>query len=88
MTRPNRRYGRFTVPAAWAHDYRTELLRVMGKCAVFRAEHLFFRDCIEYWAACDRFRLLSEGEIVPEYRWVFTDEGDFWCEEVLPEPRP
>ena len=32
-----RRYGRFSMPARWADEYRNELLRVMGKCIVFRA---------------------------------------------------
>lgn len=29
-----RRYGRFTAPAEWAHQFRTELKRVMGMCAL------------------------------------------------------
>lgn len=77
-----RRYGRFSMPARWADEYRSELLRVMGKCIVFRAEHLYHSDRIEYWAASDHFRALPEGEIVPEYGWYFTDEGDFWCQEL------
>lgn len=80
--RRTRRYGRFSMPARWADEYRTELLRVMGKCIVFRAEHLYHSDRIEYWAASDHFRVLPEGEIVPEYGWYFTDDGDFWCQEL------
>ncbi len=49
---------------------------------MFRAEHLYHSECIEYWAASDHFRALQEGEIVPEYQWYFTDDGDFWCEEL------
>lgn len=79
-----RRYGRFAVPARMADEYSSELLRVMGKCAVFRAEHLYQSDSIEYWAACDHFRSLSEVEMVPEYIWYFTSEGDFWCQECAP----
>lgn len=77
-----RRFGRFTVPARWAHEFRTELKRVMGLCIVFRAEHLFHSDQIEYWAASEHFRHVPLGEVCPEYRWIFTDEGDLWCEEV------
>ena len=54
----------------------------MGLCIVFRAEHLFNSDSIEYLAASERFRTVALGEIMPEYRWYFTDEGDVWCEEV------
>ena len=84
VVRRSRRYGRFSVPARMADEYSSELLRVMGKCAVFRAEHLYHSDSIEYWAACDHFRELSEGEMVPEYIWHFTSDGDFWCDECGP----
>ena len=77
-----RRYGRFFFSARFAHAYSTELLRVMGKCAIFRAEHLFDSDRIEYWAACDQFRNLSEGERMPLYEWHFLEDGSFQCVEV------
>lgn len=80
--RPQRRYGRFSVPAKWAHEFRTELKRVMGQCIVFRAEQLFWCDSIEYMAASEHFRHVPEGEIMPVYRWVFTDDGDLWAEEI------
>ena len=85
MVRPvaeARRFGRFTAPARWAHEFRTELKRVMGMCIVFRAEQLFVSDQIEYWAASEHFRHVPLGEICPEYRWYFTDDGDVWCEEL------
>ncbi len=76
-----RRYGRFTAPAQWAHEFRTELKRVMGLCIVFRAEHLFHSDEIEYWAASEHFRPVPLGEMTPEYRWYFTEDGNVWAEE-------
>ena len=77
-----RRYGRFTAPAQWAREFRTELKRVMGLCIVVRAENLFVSDQIEYWAASEHFRALLPGEIVPEYRWVFSEDGYVCCEEI------
>jgi hypothetical protein len=79
-----RRYGRFAAPGDWARDFNTELKRVMGQCIVFRAEHLFDRDQIEYWAASEHFRHVPLGEVAPEYRWFFTDDGGLWAEEVKP----
>jgi hypothetical protein len=76
------RYGRFSAPAAWAREFRTDLKRVMGYCIVLRAEQMFISDRIEYWAVSEHFRELPIGEMVPEYRWHFTDEGAIWCEEV------
>jgi hypothetical protein len=77
-----RRYGRFTAPAQWARQFRTDLKRVMSLCIVVRAEQIFVRDEIEYFAVSEHFRNLLPGEIVPEYRWIFSDDGDVQCEEV------
>ena len=82
ITSTPRRYGKFSFPARWAYEFRTDLKRVMGLCIVFRAEHLFYNDTIEYWAACEHFRDVPLGEVTPEYRWYFSSEGDVWCEEV------
>lgn len=79
---PSRRYGRFTAPSQWAQQFRTDLKRVMGLCIVVRAEHLFVSDSIEYYAISDRFRNVPHGEIVPEYQWFFSADGDVWCEEL------
>jgi hypothetical protein len=53
----------------------------MGKCMVFRAEHLFSSDSIEYHAISDHFRQVAEGEMAPEYQWYFNSDGEMWCEE-------
>lgn len=77
-----RRYGRFTVPATLAHQFSSDLKRVMGLCIVFRAEQLFHSDRIEYWAASEHFRHVVAGQVVPTYRWVF-DEGHPRAVEVV-----
>jgi hypothetical protein len=77
-----RRYGRFTIPVSWIDEYRSEALRVMGKCAILKAEMLYTIDAIEYWARSDHFREIADGEVVPEYIWTFSDDGDFGCTEV------
>lgn len=82
MSNDSRRFGRFTAPAEWAHEFRTDLKRVMGLCIVVRAEHLFYADKIEYWALSEHFRPLLPGEIVPEYRWIFSDANGISAEEV------
>jgi hypothetical protein len=77
-----RRFGRFTAPAELAHTFSTDLKRVMGKCIVFRAEHLFHTNKIEYMAASEHFRPVPLGEVVPEYRWIFSDTDGLRAEEV------
>ena len=84
IVRTSRRYGRFSVPTQLAYDFSTDLKRVMGQCIVVRAEQMFLSDTIEDQAISDHFRVLDEGEIAPTYRWVFTEEGDIWAEELKP----
>lgn len=80
-----RRVGRFTVPAFMAHEFSTDLKRVMGQCIVFRAEHHYFSNRIEYWAASEHFREIDQGGVMPEYRWVFSDTDGLRAEEVPPD---
>lgn len=77
-----RRHGRFKAPARLAREFSTDLKRVMGQCIVVHAEHLFDADVIEYTAISEHFRPIAEGEITPEYDWIFTSEGDMWAEET------
>lgn len=51
-------------------------LDVMSKCIVFRAEHLFVQDEIEYQAYCDLFDVVEHGEIIPKYTFIFSDGGE------------
>lgn len=70
-----RRYGRFSIPATWVDEARPEVTRVMGMCAIFRAEHMMMCDRVEYHAACWKFRPVPVGDIAPEYSWIFSEEG-------------
>ena len=76
-----RRYGKFRVPAELARRFDTSMKRVMGLCIVFRAEHLFYCDEIEYFAVSEHFRPVPPGEMIPEYYWVIED-GYPHAEEV------
>jgi hypothetical protein len=53
----------------------------MGACIILRAEMRYATDGILYEAYSFRFRELAEGEIMPLYDWVFTDEGDMQAVE-------
>lgn len=76
----SRRVGRFTFPVEWVRQYRSEVLRVMGKCAVVRAEQRFELDAIEYTAISDHFEHVDRQFVVPNYVWCFDANGHFWCE--------
>lgn len=70
-----RRYGRFSLPAHMVREGRWEATRIMGMCAVFRAEHMLMCDRVQYEVSCWKFRPVALGEIVPEYEWRFGDDG-------------
>lgn len=77
----DRRRGRFSIDASLAREFNTGAKRVMGLCIIVRAELMFNTDRIEYHALSERFRQLAENEVIPEYVWYFTHDGNIWCEE-------
>lgn len=83
-----RRFGRFSAPARMVREFHTDLKRVMGQCIVFRAEHMFDSDSIEYWAASEHFRQLPSGALIPCYCWVIAADGCMRAEEVDDWSRP
>ena len=80
MKTVNRRMGKFTLSAGDVQEGSPDVLRVMAKCAIGRAEMLFYRDVVEYVAVSEMFRELDPGEIVPSYRWIVSPDG-LRCEE-------
>lgn len=81
----SKRVGRFTMTTDWARQFSTDAKRVMGLCVVVRAEQLFHSAIIEYIAISEHFREVATGEVVPEYVWNFTSEGEISTKEVKRE---
>lgn len=75
-----RRLGRFRIAGVMLKNRPVDVLRVMGKCIVVRAEYLYEADAIEYTAISEHFAPLPEGFVVPTYRWVFQSDGHLICE--------
>jgi len=61
-----------------AHE---DLMRLMGRMIVVRAEQQYHIDGIEFIAMSEYFRELSQGEAAPEYKFTF-DYGEIRCEAV------
>lgn len=78
----DRRLGRFKISTHYVLTRAPIVTRIMGLCAIYRAEHLLAEDVIEYWASCARFELLSPNVIIPEYVWIVTVEDDVHCERL------
>ena len=77
-----RRFGVFRIPAQWVQEMRPEVTRIMGMCAVYRAEHLLMSDQVEYVVECWKFRPVPPGEIAPGYAWSFSEDGSVDCHET------
>lgn len=77
----DRRIGKFSLPAEWVKRRDPMVTRIMGMCAILRAEHKLYTDDVEYVATCWKFRELEEGCVIPTYKWTI---GDI-CEPVPAE---
>ena len=69
----DRRYGTFQLQGDKAKNRDSDVMKVMANCAILNAVYLAYSDMIEYQATSEMFDVLPEGEIIPEYDWVFTD---------------
>lgn len=85
---PSRRLGRFTASSSLARQFSTSLKRVMGQCIIVHAEQMFANDEIQYCAISEHFAPLPNGEIVPQYRWVFSETDGLRAERVEHAPPP
>ncbi len=61
-----------------AHE---DLMRLMGRLIVVRAEQQYHLNGIEFIAMSEYFKEVPEGELTPEYRFTF-DYGEIKCEAV------
>lgn len=81
MTRASRQLGyfRLSIGAVKARDYT--VTRILGACAVYRAETKLELGDVEYWASSRYFREVPEGERIPAYIWYMTPD-DLKVQEV------
>lgn len=66
--------GRFRLERDMIGLMPVEVLKVMSKCIIFRAEYLFAEDCIEYVAGSLLFRESPRGTRIPFYKWYFEND--------------
>lgn len=78
----DRRIGRFSISMALIEVFASDAKRIMGQCVIVKAEQLYSSNAIEYVAISEHFRELADNEMVPEYAWVFTSDGDMTCTEL------
>ena len=71
----NDRYGRFSIPTELFKRAPSDVMQIFGKCIVIRAESSYMRHAIDYEAMSPHFDIVAEGEITPEYEWVFSSGG-------------
>lgn len=65
--------GYFKIPMSNLETKPEIVRQIMGRCLIVRAETLLICDAVEYHAYSPDFRELSEGEQVPEYRWLVSE---------------
>jgi len=70
----NRR-GRFYVTRDFLMSRPEDLLSLFGLCVVYRAEMLYERDAVEYYAMSRLFEEVLSGQQPPTYTIVFNSNG-------------
>jgi len=74
------RRGKFIINKNLLENHKGDVLKIMSKCIITRAEYLYYSDGIEYYAESELFDFVDQGEIIPEYK--FTIDGDnVFCEK-------
>ena len=71
------RKGRLLIDHHFLNTWPEEVMLIMGRCVIIRAEFLYHTRCMEYYAFSPDFELLKEGEPVPSYTFRFKsgDQG-------------
>ncbi len=72
----DRRVGRFSVSAEIINEAPDVMRQIMGYVIVIRAESMLYNNSIEYHAICEDFDVLTEGEMLPEYNVLCSQDDD------------
>jgi len=77
----SRKLGRFVLSHGVIEQAPEDVMRLMGRMIVVRAESRYDMDGVEYTAISDYFSCVPAGSIVPEYRFAFSG-GDIIPEKI------
>jgi len=77
----SRKLGRFVVGHSVIEKSPDDVMRLMGRMIVVRAESRYDVGGVEYTAISDYFSDVPEGNVVPEYRFAFSG-GDILPEKI------
>jgi len=75
--------GKFLVSNEMLRNKGTHknIMKLMGRMIIVRAEQRFDKNAIEYIAMSDYFNEIAEGEKARNYQFVFAN-GDIRCEAL------
>lgn len=77
-----RRYGRFSLDYDLVMQAAPVVTRILGACAIVRAEPDMLHKRVQYHAVSYKFREIEHGEIAPAYNWYIRDDGTFDAVEL------
>lgn len=69
------RAGAFEVSDSLIEKEPELVMKVFGEVIVTRAEHLYYKGAIEYYALSKHFREVKEGEKIPRYTIEYNKDG-------------
>lgn len=82
-----RRLGRFNVPRIYIAKFPEDVMEVLSKCLIVRAETLYHADAIEYIAFSEMFEPCEDGCEPPMYvadmeQTMDQETGDILCKFI------
>lgn len=70
------RKGRFCISVEFIQSRPDLVQTILGNCIVFKSQHLLMYNVVEYFALSELFGELQEGQMAPQYRFVFNMKYD------------
>jgi len=75
----SKKMGKFVISGALIENNPDDVMRLMGRMIVVRAEFIYGPNVVEYTAISDYFEEVEEGLVLPEYQFAFSGN------DILPE---
>jgi hypothetical protein len=73
--------GKFYIDNYQIKNNPLDIMQIMGRCVVLRAERLWEKDRTEYIALSSQFQVIPEGCMAPEYVWEKRN-NEWWAKRI------
>jgi len=76
------RIGWFAFSVAVLEAVPDDIMFVLGKCVITKAEYVWHEKCIKYWGMSPLFDKLPEGNVPPMYTFEIKATAPDWERKI------